>query len=451
LVPSSIGLVYTRDLSFVRLLRPSSVLLLVLLIASCRGAPPVVTPAPPSSGAARGSGGINAPEHRDKPYVVLISVDGVRHDYLDRYSLPHFGRLMKEGTRAEGLIPVFPSKTFPNHYSIVTGLYAESHGLVANAFYDPARRDTYAMGKERTVRDGTWYRGEPIWVTAEKQGMVAGCYFWPGSEADIGGVRPTFFTHYDHGEPHYIRVDKLLEWLRLPDERRPHLLTTYFSDVDGEGHRNGPATPAVADAMRNVDRALGRLFAGIDALPIRDRVFVVLVSDHGMAPTSRERMLPFPSIDLAGITVVDGGTIANVHVTGDATRIASVREAISRQLSHGRAYLRAELPERFHYSKDPRAGDIVIVMEEEYLLLKPGEPPYGNRGNHGWDPEGPNMHGIFVISGPGVRAGATIPRFENVDIYPLLTEILGLRPAPNIEGEPGRLRQLVRLRAEPSP
>jgi predicted AlkP superfamily pyrophosphatase or phosphodiesterase len=429
-------------------MRPGRWLLSVFLLvaAGCAGSPPVTEPAAPAAQTlSGGSRGINAPEHRDKPHVILVSFDGFRWDYLDRFSPPNFRRVMERGLRAEALIPVFPSKTFPNHYSIVTGLYAENHGIVANRFYDPSRAETYAMGNPETVADGTWYRGEPIWVTAERQGMVAACFFWPGSEAAIDGIRPTLWRTYEHSTPNDLRVDTVVGWLRRPAGTRPHMITLYFSDVDGAAHQFAIATEQTRDAVMRVDHALGRLLAGIDSLPIRDNIYLVLVSDHGMVDTGGDRITLLTSlVDATGLVVPDPGPVANIHVSGGQEAARALRDRLNTRLPHGRAYLRAEVPERLHYRADPRVGDLVVIMDQPHMLEM---PRHSNRrprvfGMHGWDPAEPLMHGIFVASGPGIAPGTTIPRFSNTDIYPWLAQLLGLRPAERIDG---RLRAELRI------
>jgi predicted AlkP superfamily pyrophosphatase or phosphodiesterase len=422
--------------------------LLALLLATtaCAGAPPVAKPSPPQATALGGSGGLNAPSQREKPYVIIVGFDGFRWDYLDRFNPPNFRRVIARGVRADGLIPVFPSKTFPNHYSIVTGLYAENHGIVANAFYDPARGRTYSLGDRESVTDGTWYRGEPIWVTAETQGMVAACFFWPGSEAAIKGVRPTFWNEYDDRIPNDRRVDTVIGWLRQPVETRPHVITLYFSDVDTASH-DGLSSDALRDAVLRVDRALGRLLTGIDSLPTRALIYLVLVSDHGMTDTSAaQTTLLGTLIDVRDLVVPDSGPVANIHVSGGEARARVVRDALNAKLEHGRAYLRAEIPDRLRYRGDPRIGDVVAIMQEHYMLAlpRPGARPRASSfGMHGWDPALESMHGIFVASGPGIAGGARIPRFENVHIYPWLVHLLGLRPAAPLDGDAERLRALI--------
>jgi predicted AlkP superfamily pyrophosphatase or phosphodiesterase len=421
-----------------------------LVAAGC--APQPVVPASPERPAAAiratsASGGSNAAAHLDAPHVVLVGFDGFRADYFERFSPPNFARAIQQGARAAGLIPVFPSKTFPNHYSIATGLYPEHHGLVANGFYDPERRESYGFWEQDKVVDASWYRGEPIWVTAETQGMVSACYFWPGSEAPIKGVRPTYFHRYDGQVPNEARVDAVLDWLRMPAERRPRLITLYFSDVDTAGHRHGPTAPGTGEAVLAVDRMLGRLMDGLDSLPHRDRIYLLLVSDHGMTETGGEYVTLLEDlIDLKDITVGDAGPHANLHVGGGEARARQVRDQINAGLRHGRAYLRAEVPARLHYREDPRIGDVVIVMDEHYMVAvrRPGRDPYSTAaGMHGWDPALPSMHGIFVAVGPDIAAGTRIPAFESVDVYSLMAELLGLTPASPLDGANGRLRRML--------
>jgi len=418
---------------------------LTLALGACQAvAPTVTTPVVDRPDTAVGSGGVNAPEHVASPYVILISFDGFRPDYMDRVETPNFDRVAAEGVQAEGLIAVYPTKTFPNHYTIATGMYPENHGIVSNSFYDPERYATYSIGDRESVMDGSWYRGEPIWVTAETQGMVAASFFWVGSEADVMGVRPTIWKPYDGRIPNEARVDSALTWLQLPPERRPHMITLYFSDVDSRGHRHGPDAPEVDEAVRHVDAVLGRLLDGLDQLPIRDEVYLVLVSDHGMASYSPETAVAIDEIiDMDGIRMPDSGAAANLHVDGGIEAAEQVRDALNAGLEHGRAYLREEVPERLSYRADPRIGDVVIIMDEHWQIRTSDRMPSSAGGTHGWDPTLPSMHGIFLARGPGIRAGATIQAFEAIEIYPLLAEVLGLEPGTDVDGRDGWLRGLV--------
>ena len=397
---------------------------------------------------------VNRPEQRDKPYVVLVSLDGFRPDYLDRFQLPTLQRLMRRGTRARTMVPVFPSLTFPNHYSLVTGLFPDRHGIVSNSFYDPARRQKYSM-YEDSVRDGTWYGGQPIWVTAESQGMLAGCFFWPGSEAEIGGFRPTFRRPYDGRTPNAARVKGVLDWLKLPAERRPHVITVYFSEVDDASHVGPLAHRRVEDAARSLDRTLGQLIDGIDALPIKDQVYVLVTSDHGMTNTTRRQTIPIESlVSLDGVVQTFVGAVTSLHVAnGDIGRATALRDGLNAKLKTGRAYLRAELPERYRYSSNPRAGDVIVVMDEGWTLRRSYDLRTLVRpvwGAHGWDPELPSMRSIFVATGPTIRAGHRIDDVRNVDVYPLMTELLGLQPPAALDGTPGSLRHQLERPAPPA-
>lgn len=430
--------------------RCAALLALLFLLAACRAPDQAGRAAVSAPASGRGSGGVNRSDQRDKPYVILVSFDGFKPEYLDRFELPGFRRVIERGVRAQAMLPVFPSLTFPNHYSLVTGLYPEHHGLVENTFHDPERNRTYSIRDRDAVADGTWYRGEPIWVTAETQGMVAACFFWPGSEAAIQGVRPTMWNKYDGSIPHETRVHTVLEWLRLPPERRPHVITLYFSVLDVVSHRGPLDVPSIAEATQSLDRALDALVTGIDSLPIRHQVYLVLTSDHGMAETSGPQTVMLNSlIDTATVVVGYDGPIAGLHVNGGPSEARRVMDQINSRLQHGRAYLRAEVPERHHFRADPRIGDIVIIMDEPWMLLAsaPVSSLLRERwGNHGWDPSLPSMHAIFLIAGPTIPAGVTIPAVDNIDVYPLMTELLGLRPARPIDGRPGRIRALMSAR-----
>jgi predicted AlkP superfamily pyrophosphatase or phosphodiesterase len=422
----------------------------VLASSACAVQAPRSPAANTSAGGASASGGINRPEHRDKPHLILISFDGFRDDYLDRFNLPNFKRMGERGARA-AMIPVFPSLTFPNHYSLVTGLHPERHGIVENTFHDPDRNQTYSIGDQSTVTDGSWYRGEPIWVTAESQGMVAACFFWPGSEAAIKGVRPTIWNKYDGTVANNARVDTVLQWLRMPAERRPHLITIYFSELDYASHRNPLDSSAIEAATKSLDRSLGALLDGIDALPIKDRIYVLVTSDHGMAETNRSRVIMLSSlIDLDSVKVSFDGPVTGLHVKAGSSEARHICDQINSRLQRGRAYLRREVPEKHRFRADPRIGDVVIIMDESWTLI--GIPPVSGLvrerwGTHGWDPALPSMHAVFMIAGPDIRPGTTIPAVDNVDVYPLMTELLGLRHSSGIDGRSGHIRAQVTVAA----
>lgn len=444
--------------------------LLLVLVAGCAPARQQPASAPAPARSLTGSGGVNAPEQRDKPYLILISLDGFKSEYIDRFDLPHLRRLAGRGARAKAMVPVFPSLTFPNHYSLVTGLDPQRHGIVNNRFYDPARKDTYVYTETRTVSDGSWYGGEPIWVTAESQGMVAACYFWPGSEAAIKGVRPTTFNKYTSGVTNETRVQTVLSWLQEPVERRPHMITLYFSELDEVSHQHPLEAPEVLKAVQSLDAAIGQLVEGIDRLQVRDQVYLLVTSDHGMVNTSTLQTVRLDSIlDATAIASVEAGfsgPVASLHINGGADRARAIRDLINARIARGTAYLRQDLPARFNYRDNPRNGDIVVVMDEGWTMSASRPAPRTNPatekpaaetakpaaaeraprerwGQHGWDNAFPSMRALFLLAGPGIREGVIVDEIRNVDVYPLMAELLQLRAAPGIDGETGHIRKLV--------
>jgi len=430
-----------------RLLR--SLLNAALLAAlACSGgeAPPAASAAIAVEDGARQSGGINAAGHRDAPHVVLISFDGFGAELWGLHATPSFDRVAAAGVRAERMIPVYPTKTFPTHYSIATGMYTETHGLVGNRFWAPDLGASYALSDRAAVEDGRFYRGEPIWVTAERQGMVSASYFFVGTEAPVQGVQPTFWYPFDAAVPRERRVDQVLEWLAMPDESRPHMITLYFEHVDGAFHNTGQESEATGVAIAAVDESLGRLLDGIERLPPDRQVYVVLVSDHGLmaAPAASVDFLDmqlFPGVRLA-----ESGPYASLFVDeGGPARGPAVRDSLSALLPEAEVWLRAEVPERLHYSADPRIGDIVISAAPG-RRIEPLGRSVRDTYTHGWDNAVPEMSAIFLAMGPGVVQGRVIAPFEAIHVYPFVAHLLGLEPYPEAEG---RLEVLAPILASP--
>jgi predicted AlkP superfamily pyrophosphatase or phosphodiesterase len=371
--------------------------------------------------------GPNAAQQIGKHYVVLVSLDGFRYDYPKLYDAKNILELASTGASApDGMIPSFPSVTFPNHYTIVTGLYPEHHGIVENTFYDPSRDQTYAINKPEAVTDGTWYGGTPLWVLAEQQGMRSACYFWPGSEAEIQGQRPAYYLHYDVKVPNDRRVEQVLEWLRLPPERRPHFITIYFSDVDHAGHEFGPASPQVRDAVNGLDEIVGKLAAGLKALNLP--VDLIVLADHGMAQYRGEKInLTQFDPEIRSQARIAGADVIYPKSEADAQKIY---EALHGKSDKFEVYRRAQMPAYLHFDRNPRSGDPIVVAKGPYFLsfadLKdPPSTPTG--GNHGYDPaQVPEMRATFVAVGPDIRQNMKLAPFENVNVYPLIAHILGL-------------------------
>lgn len=392
------------------------------------------------------SRGVNAPEHRDKPVVILVSVDGYRWDYPDLYPTPAIGRLVESGVRGERLLPVFPTLTFPNHYTLVTGLAPGQHGIVGNQFPDGDRR--YALRDRSAVEDGSYYQGAPLWNLAEFQGMVAACFFWVGSEADIQGVRPTHWRRYDEDIPNEERVDQAIAWAAAAPEVRPHLITLYFSDVDSWSHYRGVGSPEFLEALNRVDKALNRLLEGIEALPHADDVYLLLVSDHGQ--TGYHDTAPFilaDHVSLDGLSIVDQGPAVYAwQSTPDPVAAGDIAAAVNDAWEHGRAYTRETAPAAWGLPGSPRHPDLVFQAEAGYAVLsRRGEERAMSQGDHGWDPEDSDMHGIFLARGPGIARGRTIEPVDSRSVYALVAGWLGLaipetvtHEAPKLPADPGQ-------------
>lgn len=380
--------------------------------------------------------------------MVLVSFDGMRYDMIDRADTPYFDRMAGGGVRAEGLIPVYPTKTFPNHYTLATGLYPARHGLVDNAFYDPTFDAGYRLGDTLAVRDGRWYGGEPIWVTAERQGVHAASYFWVGTEAEIEGVRPTYFKEYDGSIPYEARVDTVLHWLSLPRPDRPRLIMLYFDEPDYSAHRLGPDAPAVDAVVERMDGILGRLIEGLDDLPIGDRVNLVLVSDHGMAHVPEDQVVYLEdAVSLDDVRVINNTTQALLYLEGDTARAHAIQRAVNDRLEHVTAFRPEETPEHWHYEGNPRIGDLIVAADPGWVIGRRDGRPWSSGGTHGWDPASRAMHGIFLARGPELRAGRTIPAFENIHVHPLVAHLLEIAPADGIDGRLETLQSVIRARA----
>lgn len=377
----------------------------------------------------------------DQPYVILISCDGYRWDYTARFRPPNITKLIAGGVQAYSMIPSFPSKTFPNHYAIATGLLPEHNGLVDNTFYDPERAQLYRISNRDAVEDGSWYNGTPLWVNAAQNGMKAASFFFVGSEADIQGLRPSYYYPYDGSVPNEDRVQQVLDWLELPEAERPHMINLYFSDMDDTGHRHGPSDDeAIRAALMKLDWALGKLFDGVEAtgLPVN----IIMVSDHGMIDVGPEKLVNIdPLLQDSRYRVANNGALAHVYLEDGADPEEAL--AIMKEKSEGlplEVYPIAEFP---HYSdkSDPRLGDFILYPAYGYYLadsrriqlVKSGK--FSQGGEHGFHPEFPEMHAIFYANGPAFRSGLTVPSFRNVHVYPLICNILGLPVPEGIDGQ----------------
>jgi predicted AlkP superfamily pyrophosphatase or phosphodiesterase len=397
--------------------------LVALVLSACAHLAPTATPAP-------------------RPLTILVSIDGFRADYLDRGVTPVLSRLAADGARA-AMRPSFPSKTFPNHYTLVTGLRPDHHGIVENNMEDPAIPGvTFKMSNQAAVVDRRWWdEGEPLWVTAEKAGIHTGTMYWPGSEAPIHGVLPSLWLHFDASRPAAARADQVLAWLDLPAGQRPDFVTLYFDDVDTAGHYSGPESPEVNAAAARVDTALGRLVEGLKARGVAANI--VVVADHGMAPLSPDRKLFLEDLVPAEtIRILSAGAFATLYPTPGHEREAE-RALVGRH-PHITCWRKGHFPWRYHYGRNPRVAPIFCLPETGWTIgSRNSKTPWVEKGAHGFDPYAPEMAAVFVASGPAFKPGVRLRTFDNVDVYPLLARLVGVTPQRN-DGRLGPLEPALK-------
>jgi len=389
------------------------------------------------------AGRTNSAAKQKKPYVILISLDGFRYDYADKYQATHIQALGKQGVKAASMIPGYPSVTFPNHYSIVTGMYPAHHGLVANSFYDPSFKRSYSMGNKKEVADSSWYGGTPLWTLAEQQQMICASMFWVASEAAIKGVRPTYYYNFNDRMDIGKRIQAVGNWLSLPEEKRPHFITFYLSEVDHAGHSYGPDAPQTRTAVQYADSVVYELtkVAQSSGLPVN----FVLVADHGMTAVDTLHPLAMPvNVDTAKFIIQQGGTMVNLYAK-DQQDIMPLYTELKKAEKDYKAYLKKDVPAQLHYdAKDDkmnRVGDIVLLptWPKVFSNRKPGN------GYHGFEPlKVKEMHAIFYAWGPAFKRNVTIPSFENVNVYPLIASILGLNYTEKIDGNKKVLQSILK-------
>lgn len=382
-------------------------------------------------------GRTNAPEQEKKPYVILISADGFRWDLAEKYGANYLLMLSSTGVAAERMTPSYPSVTFPNHYSLATGLYPSHHGLVDNTFYDPKKGKGYRISDRTAVQDSSWYGGTPIWNLAEQQHMLSASFFWVGSEAAVGGMRPTYYYNFNDKIPLDTRLQAVKDWLQLPEAQRPHLILFYLSQVDHAEHTYGPDSKEAEAAVHQVDECIAKMVMMVESLHLPANY--IFVSDHGMASIDTVKGgLEMPrSIDTTKFIVSGSETLRHLYAK-DKKDIPAQYEALKKENPDGfDIYLPDETPARWHYmsgdDRSGRMGDILLVAKYPRMIylrnhrLIPGE--------HGFDNAIPQMGASFYAWGPAFKNGVRIGPFENVNVYPLIAKILGLTVPEGIDGK----------------
>lgn len=376
--------------------------------------------------------------------LLLVSLDGVHPDDLARGDTPNIDRLAREGVHARWMSPSYPALTFPNHYTIVTGLRPDRHGIVHNTMSDPDL-GRFTLKMRDAVGDGRWWGGEPLWVTAERAGLRTAALAWPGSEAAVQGVRPDRWFLFDETRPIDERIRTVAGWLSEPEDTRPRLALLYFEHPDGAAHAHGPGSPQLRAAMREVDAAIGRLLDELGRSRAAARTDIVIVSDHGMAEVPAGQVVAIEDmVDPADAVLVSAGQVLGFRP--QAGREADAERRLLGRHAHWQCWRRHELPARWHYGRHPRVPPIVCQMDPGWDAL-PREHiarrPPGTRGSHGYDPADPSMRAVFVAGGPSFRRGVALPPIDNVDVYPLLARLLGLQPVGD-DGDPRALLPALR-------
>jgi predicted AlkP superfamily pyrophosphatase or phosphodiesterase len=373
------------------------------------------------------SGRFNSVAAQKKPYVILISIDGLRSDFVEKFNATSLQAYGKSGVVANYMTSAFPSLTFPNHYSIVTGLYPAHHGLVDNTFYDEKANATYTMSNKKMVADPYWYGGTPLWVLAEKQQMVTASFYWVASEAPIGNTKPTYFYNYNDKIKIEKRITQIKDWLSLPEKSRPHLITFYMPEVDDAAHNYGPDSKQAEAAVQYIDGVIKKMNDEVSSLGLP--VNYILVSDHGMALVDSQNPIRLPkSVDPTKFYVPSGSALLQLYAK-DTAAIIPTYQALLKEANGYDVYLKNNAPKDFHYSnlddRFNRIGDIILVAKLPYTFSLSGRP--SSPGKHGYDPRLPEMMASFLAWGPAFKSGKKINGFENVHVYPLIAKILGLQ------------------------
>lgn len=390
----------------------------------------------------------NSPETQSKPYVIMISTDGFRYDYAKKYNAENLLKLSNSGVRAEAMIPSYPSITFPNHWSLITGLYPSHHGLIDNFFYDYKRKEAYAMSNKKNAEDGSWYGGTPLWGLAEKQGMVSASLMWVGSASDAGGMRPTYYYPYHEKFTPSEKVEKVINWLKLPEDKRPHFISLYFPEVDGSGHHYGPDAKETETAVHLIDQAVGNLVQKVNDLGLKNVNFV-FVSDHGMIKVDGGTPLEIPAIlfDKNRFDFYNSQTLLRVYVKNQDEVKSVYKELKKNKTDDYEVYLDKKLPKYLHFAtRDDqynRIGQVLLIPKAPKIFLEKGKKT--SVGKHGYNPRlVPEMKATFYAWGPEFKNNLVIDEFANINVYPMVAEILGLKINQPIDGKIKVLKETLK-------
>lgn len=383
-----------------------------------------------------------------KPYVIMISTDGFRYDYAKKYNAQNLLKLSENGVQAKAMIPSYPSITFPNHWTLITGLYPSHHGLIDNFFYDYQLKKPYAMSNRQNVEDGSWYGGIPLWALAEKQNVISASLQWVGSASDAGGKRPTYYYPYHEKFTPTEKVNKVINWLKLPEERRPHFISLYFPEVDGAGHHFGPEADETKVAVQLIDNAIGELVKKVKDLGLKNVNFV-FVSDHGMIRVDDENPIEIPEVllDKNRFDLYNSQTLLRVYVKNFDEVKKVYKELKVNKADDYEVYLDKKLPKYLHFAtKDDtynRIGQILLIPKAPKIFLFKDQKT--SKGKHGYNPKiVPEMKATFFAWGPEFKNNLVINEFENINVYPLVAEILDLKINQPVDGKLKVLKSVLK-------
>jgi predicted AlkP superfamily pyrophosphatase or phosphodiesterase len=382
-----------------------------------------------------------------KPYVLLVSFDGFRWDYLNRNVTPNLDKVIENGVRANSFRPVFPSKTFPNHISIITGMYAENHGIIFNHFEDIESGKIYKLSDTAAVRNPMWYKGEAFWETAEKNNITTASFFWPGSELNDKNRRPTYYKQYKHNQPYRERIDGVIDWLRLPQKERPHFITLYFHDTDSFGHNFGPNSPEINKSISRVDSLVGYLNDQIAKIGMTDSLNIIFLSDHGMTEITTTKTVNIEKV-LDGYDYKLGGSKTLTMIEPNQDEFTEVLTVLKNNQKHFKVYTKENMPSYYHFSKNKNIYSILLVAELGWSIVNNKQlsrmSKHDDHGNHGFDNNNIDMHGIFTAVGPNFKNGYTTGSLWNIDVYPLLCKIFKIKPNSKADGKLERIEFLLK-------
>lgn len=381
-----------------------------------------------------------------KPYVILVSFDGFRWDYLNRELTPNLERIKNDGVHALSLRPSFPSKTFPNHISIMTGMYPQNHGIISNNIKNPFNGKKYRIGNNKSVTEPEWYQGEFLWETAERNGIKTASFFWPGSEIADTLRAPSIVKPYEHNFPYKNRIDTVVSWLKLPENLRPQFITLYFHETDTQGHNFGTDSKEVNLAISKLDSLAGYLFDQAQSLSIKDSISIIFVSDHGMKNIDPNRVVNIEEfISDFNYEIIDSGPFAGIR-PADKKDSDKIYNILKEKETHYKVYRKEDLPNYFHFNKHPFIPEIIVIADLGALIQtnKMKNNLYGtDKATHGYPKDFIEMHGIFIANGSQFKKGMKTGTLWNIDIYPLLCELLKINPRSNIDGNIERIRFIL--------